>query len=135
MKLRVGDLVLVTGGKDKGKQAKVTRVLPKVGKVVVEGVNMYVKHVKPMGEREGTRTRKERPLPLANVAIINDKGQVDRVGYQVSKDGTKTRIFKKTGQVITAGAQKAPAAKKTATKAESKPAPAAKAKPKKAAKK
>jgi large subunit ribosomal protein L24 len=100
MKFKVGDQVIITGGKDKGKKGAVIRVLPASNKVVVEGMNIYVKHVKPMGERSGQRLELPRPLPTAKVAIINDKGQADRIAYQVSKDGQKTRIFKKTGEVI-----------------------------------
>lgn len=100
MKFKVGDQILVTAGKDKGKQGKILKVLPEKNRVVVEGVNLYTKHVKPMGERSGEKTRSERALPLANIAIINDKGQADRIGYSVSKSGAKERIYKKTGKVI-----------------------------------
>jgi large subunit ribosomal protein L24 len=107
MKFRVGDQVLVTGGKDKGKKGKVVRVLPKDGTVVVEGANLYVRHVKPMQGRSGDRIRKERPLPLAKVAIINDQGKPDRIGYKIEKDGTKVRMFKKSGKVVPETARKA----------------------------
>jgi large subunit ribosomal protein L24 len=100
MKFRTGDQVIVTGGKDKGKKGTIARVLPEENKVVIEGINMYVKHVKPMGERAGQRASLPRPLPVANIAIINDAGNADRIGYQVTKDGQKTRIFKKTGQPV-----------------------------------
>ncbi len=101
MKFKVGDIVLVTSGKDKGKQGKIVKVLPQENKVVVEGVNLYVKHIKPMQGRAGERIRRERPLPTANIAIFNpDTKAVDRVGYVVNKDGTKSRVFKKTGKAI-----------------------------------
>lgn len=100
MKFKVGDVVLVTGGKDKGKQAKITRVIPQKERVVVEGVNMYVKHIKPIQGRAGEKVRRERPLPTANVAIINSEtGKVDRIGYK-EVDGKKVRVFKKTGKQI-----------------------------------
>lgn len=105
MKLRVGDQVIVTGGKDKGKKGPVVKVLPTENKVVVEGVNLYVKHLKPMGDQAGQRLTYPRALPTANVAIINDKGEADRVGYSVGKDGEKTRVFKKTGNVVPAATQ------------------------------
>lgn len=118
MKFKVNDQVLVTAGKDKGKQGKVVKVLPRENKVVVEGVNMYVKHVRPMGDRAGQRVTVERALPVANVAIINDKGQPDRIGYQVTKSGSKTRVFKKTGKPVETAAKKAkkPVDKKTTKK-------------------
>jgi large subunit ribosomal protein L24 len=100
MKLKVGDTVLVTAGKDKGKTGVITRVLPDKDKVVVGGANKYVRHIKPMSGRAGDRVELERPLPTAKVAVINDKGQPDRVGYRVAKDGSKTRVFKKTGAVV-----------------------------------
>lgn len=100
MKFRIGDQVLVTAGKDKGKKGAIVKVLPKEEKVVVEGLNVYVKHIKPYGERAGERTRRERPLHAASVAILNDKGQQDRIGWSVAKDGTKQRIFKKTGKPV-----------------------------------
>jgi large subunit ribosomal protein L24 len=117
MKFRVGDKVIITGGKDKGKTAAIAKVLPTENKVLVTGVNMYVKHQKPMGEREGQKVLRERPLPTAKVAILNDKNQPDRIGYQVGKDGQKVRIFKKSGQVITTQTQpaKAEAAKPAKT--------------------
>jgi large subunit ribosomal protein L24 len=100
MRFKVGDQVIVTGGKDKGKTGKIVRVLPKEEAVVVEGVNMYVKHIKPMQDRAGQRTQLARPLPTAKVAILNDKNQPDRIGYQVTADGQKNRVFKKTGELI-----------------------------------
>lgn len=100
MKLKIGDKVLVTAGKDKGKKSEVLAVFPASDKVLVKDVNMYVKHVKPFMDRKGEKTRKERPMPVAKVAILNDKDQADRIAYQVTADGKKERIFKKTGQVI-----------------------------------
>jgi large subunit ribosomal protein L24 len=102
MKFRVGDNVIVTGGKDKGKTGKVIRVIPEVEKVVVENVNIYVKHLKPMNGQEGQRLERPRPLPTANVAIVNNEGKADRIGFKLSKNGTKERIFKKTGKTVPA---------------------------------
>lgn len=100
MKFKVNDNVQVTAGKDKGKHGKVTKIFPKEEKVLVEGVNMYVKHIKPMQGRAGDKIRKERPLGLGKVAIMNpDTGKIDRIGYKMV-DGKKVRIFKKTGVEI-----------------------------------
>lgn len=106
MKFRVGDQVIVTAGKDKGKKSQVMAVMPEKNKVVVKDVNMYTKHVKPYGERSGEKVRRERALPTANVAILNDQGQPDRIGYQMAQDGSKERVFKKTGKVVPAQAKK-----------------------------
>ncbi|MBT4123911.1 MAG: 50S ribosomal protein L24 [Candidatus Pacebacteria bacterium] len=116
MKLITGDKVLVTGGKDKGKKGEIVKVFPKKHRVLVKDVNIYAKHVKPQAGRPGEIVRRERPLPTANVAILNDKGEVDRVGYKVTKDGKKERIFKKTGTVISLKKTKKVAPKKTTKK-------------------
>ena len=100
MKFKVGDKVKVTSGKDNGKVSTIVRVIPKKHTVVVEGANMYVKHIRPQGGRAGDKISVERPLSTAKVAVVNDKGSVDRVGYKVAKDGSKTRVFKKTGTII-----------------------------------
>lgn len=101
MKFKVGDEVIVTSGKDKGLQGKILRVFPEAEKVVVQGANMYTRNYKPMMGQAGRRERKERALPTASVAIWNaDTKQADRIGYQTEKDGTKVRIFKKTGKKI-----------------------------------
>ena len=101
MKFKVGDKVLVTAGKDKGKTGSILMVDHKSGKVIVEGANKYTKHIKPMMGKSGDKVKVERYLPTAKIAILNDKNQPDRIGYKVEKDGSKTRIFKKTGSVIT----------------------------------
>lgn len=100
MKLKIGDKVLVTAGKDKGKKSEIVAVYPALDKVLVKDINLYFKHVKPFMDRKGEKTRKERPMSVAKVAILNDKDQVDRIAYQTTADGKKERIFKKTGQVI-----------------------------------
>ncbi len=102
MKFNINDKVIITAGKDKGKKSVITKVLPKENKVVVKDVNLYVKHIQPMPmmNRPGERTVLERPIEPAKIAILNQKGQPDRIGYQFKEDGTKQRIFKKTGQPI-----------------------------------
>lgn len=100
MKFKAGDTVLVTAGKDKGKTAKVLKVLLGAEKVVVEGMNLYSRHYKPMNNQPGRKVRKERPLHTSSVAIVNEKGERDRVGYTVAKDGSKIRVFRKTGTPV-----------------------------------
>ena len=51
-------------------------------------------------DRPGEKTRRERPMSVAKVAILNDKDQADRIAYKMTADGKKERVFKKTGQVI-----------------------------------
>ena len=100
MKFRVGDQVIVTAGKNKGVKAEITQVIPRENKVILEGVNLYSRHIKKQAGREGEIVRKERPLHTASIAIINDQGQPDRIGYKMSSDGKKIRIYRKTGKVI-----------------------------------
>lgn len=101
MKIKVGDTVKVTLGKDKGREGKVEMVLPKRNSVIVPEVNMYKKHVK--GQQGGVKAGMydiPRPLNLAKVALIcpNCKKQT-RVGMEVVK-GEKFRICKKCGKKI-----------------------------------
>ncbi|MBU0974543.1 50S ribosomal protein L24 [Patescibacteria group bacterium] len=101
MKFKINDKVLVTAGKDKGKSGVIKKVYPKLNKILVEGANKYTKHIKPVSGRVGDKIKSERPFHTASIAIINDKGVADRVGFKIAKDGTKSRFFKKTGKVIT----------------------------------
>jgi|SRR3989339_2135732 len=101
MKFKLNDIVLVTGGKDKGKKGKVLKLYPKEDRVLVEGVNKYVKHVKKQGNKSGEKLLRERPLPTGNIAVLNpETGKPDRIGYLVDKNGAKVRIFKKTKKAI-----------------------------------
>lgn len=100
MKFKVGDKVRVVAGKDKGIEGEIARVLPDRNAVIIPGVNQYVKHRRPFAGQPGQKLVLERPLPAAKIAILNEKGAVDRIGYQVAKDGSKTRVFKKTGKSV-----------------------------------
>ena len=99
LKIKKGDTVRVIAGKDKGKEGKVLSVDAKNGRVVVEGVNMITKSMKPsMANQQGGIVNKEAPLAISNVMILVD-GQTTRVGYKI--DGSKkVRIAKKTGKAI-----------------------------------
>jgi large subunit ribosomal protein L24 len=99
MKFKVKDKVIVTIGKDKGKTGEITKILPKDNKVVVGGLNLYTKHIKKKQGQAGEIVKLERPFALSKIAIINDKGTKDRIGYVV-KSGKKQRIFKKTKKII-----------------------------------
>ena len=100
MKFKVNDSIIITSGKDKGKKATITRVLPRENKVVVDGINTYTRHVRKYAGQAGQKTVLSRPLSLAKIAILNDKGEPDRIGYKIAENGQKLRIFKKTGTVI-----------------------------------
>jgi len=105
MKFKIGDKVIVTAGKDKGKKSEIIAVMPKIDKVIVKDANTYVKHIKPMMDRKGEKVRRERAMSPAKIAILNDKDQPDRIAYQIDKAGAKQRIFRKTGVVIVEAAK------------------------------
>ena len=95
LKLKKGDTVAVTVGKDRGKQGKIERVFPKDGTVLVPGVNEYKKHVKRQGERPGEILTMARPVKAANVALVCPKcKQKTRVGYRMVNN-LKNRICRK----------------------------------------
>lgn len=100
MKIRKGDQVIVTTGRDKGKQGEVLRAMPKDNKVVVQGVNMVKRHTRPSQTNAGGIISKEAPIDVSNVALIDpETGKATRVGFKVV-DGEKVRIAKKSGKVI-----------------------------------
>jgi large subunit ribosomal protein L24 len=101
MRLKKGDKVVVIAGGEKGKEGTITKVLPKEEKVIIGGVNMVKKHVKPnQAEPEGKITEKEAPIHVSNVALIDPKdGKATRVGFKV-ENGQKVRVSKRSGEVI-----------------------------------
>ena len=102
MRLRKGDTVQVITGKDKGKTGEVLRTLPNENRVIVQGVNMRTRHVKPTQEGESGRiVTEEASLHASNVMIYSTEKKVtSRVELITEKDGSKKRRLKKTGEVI-----------------------------------
>ena len=101
-KIRKGDDVVVTAGKDKGKRGTVLRVVD-AEKLVVEGANKVKKHQRPNPMRglTGGIVEKEMPLHVSKVAIFNPQTRkADRVGFRLLEDGRKVRFFKSNGEVI-----------------------------------
>ncbi len=100
MKLKVGDTVKITAGKDKGREGKIESVLLKEDSVIIPEVNMYKKHVKGQQGQKGGMYDIPRPLNLAKVALIcpNCKKQT-RIGISFIKE-TKVRVCKKCGKQI-----------------------------------
>ncbi len=100
-KIRKGDEVIVTAGKDKGRRGTVLQVFDDE-RILVEGVNLAKKHIKPnpnIGELGGIKDT-AMPLDLSNVLVFNPKSKKgERVGFRVEKDGKKVRIFK-SGDVV-----------------------------------
>ena len=119
MKFRVGDQVIVTGGKDRGYKGQIVKVMPARNEVVVGGANLYTRHVKKMQGRAGEKKRLERPLSTAKIAILNENGQADRIGYR-GDGNSKVRFYKKTGTVIAGEEKKVAKAEKKEEKNEKK---------------
>jgi large subunit ribosomal protein L24 len=99
VKIKQGDRVVVLSGKDRGKEGVVMRVLPKEGKVIVEGVNVAKKHQRATRQTmQAGIIDKDMPLDVSRVAVVSPgDGRATRVGYRINADGTKTRVCKRTG--------------------------------------
>jgi large subunit ribosomal protein L24 len=99
-KIKSGDKVVLLTGKDKGRQGKVLKVMPKDEKVVVEGLNMVKRHTKAsQGDPQGGIKNKEAAVHVSNVAIVDSKGNPTRVGFRLEGE-KKVRFAKTTGEVI-----------------------------------
>jgi large subunit ribosomal protein L24 len=101
VKIRKGDQVAILSGKDVGAQGRVLQVLPKKGKVLVEGVNRVTRHEKVRmnrrGGQEGGIAHKEAPVDSSNFALVCPTDGPTRVGYRVDESGAKSRVCKKCG--------------------------------------
>jgi large subunit ribosomal protein L24 len=100
-KIRKGDRVIVTSGRDKGRKGEVIKVYPSDGRALVSGVNMVKRHQRQTPRQQGGIVSKEGSIHLSNLAHIDPKsGEPTRVGFRVLGDGRKVRFAKKSGEVI-----------------------------------
>lgn len=100
-KIKKGDQVVVTTGREKGKTGEVIEVRPSESRVIVQGINMVTKHVRPSQTNAGGIEKKEAPLHISNVAHVDpESGKPTRVGFEINKDGSKTRIARRSGKAI-----------------------------------
>ncbi len=101
MKIKKGDTIIVLAGKDKGKEGKVVKAIPKEESVVVEGINMKKRHQRARRQgQKGQIIEFAHPLHISNIAIKDPKkGGPSRIGYKV-EGGKKVRIAKKSGATI-----------------------------------
>jgi len=101
LKIKSGDIVVVTAGDHKGSEGKVLRVMVEKNKAIVEGVNTVKKHEKPSAANpQGGITEKEAPMHISNLSLVDPKtGEATRVGYRM-EDGKKVRFSKKSDQVV-----------------------------------
>ena len=104
MKIKKGDKVMVIAGKDKGKTATVTVALPKVEKVILDGINVATRHQKSRRTRsQGQIIDKSMPIHVSNVALIGEDKKAVRAGYTVEKEGDsskKVRVARPSGKKI-----------------------------------
>ena len=100
-RIKKGDRVVVTTGRDKGKSGEVTRVIPKENRVLVQGVNMIKRHQKQTQGQAGGIVEREAAIHVSNVMIADPKsGEPTRVGFKTLEDGKKVRFAKRSGEVI-----------------------------------
>jgi len=100
-KIKKGDNVVVRSGKDKGRTGTVLQVMPKEGKIVVQGVNVATRHRKPSQVNpQGGIERREAPMAISKVGLADPKtGKATRVRFE-DKDGKKVRVAVKSGETI-----------------------------------
>lgn len=99
MELKTGDNVVVIAGKNKGKEGKIIKTLKNENRVIVEGVNIVKKHVKPNGQDAGSIVEVEAPIHASNVMILDPKTKKrTRIGHSIDKKGKKVRVSKKSNQ-------------------------------------
>ncbi|MCK5401276.1 MAG: 50S ribosomal protein L24 [Flavobacteriaceae bacterium] len=100
LKIKSGDTVRVIAGDHKGSEGKILKVLKDKNKVIVEGVNMVKKHMKPDAQNpQGGIIEKEASIQISNLSLLTSNGETTRVGYRMEGDN-KVRFAKKSNEVI-----------------------------------
>jgi large subunit ribosomal protein L24 len=100
-KIRKGDQVIVTAGRDKGKRGEVRQVMPAESRAIVAGVNLVRRHTRQTAKTEGGIISKESTIHLSNLAILDPKtGKPTRVGFKILDDGRKVRVARRSGDLI-----------------------------------
>ena len=100
-KVKKGDRVIVTAGRDKGKRGEVLRVYPDEERVLVSGVNVVKRHQKQSARAQGGIVSKESPVHLSKIAHVDPKsGGPTRIGFKVLGDGRMVRFAKKSGEML-----------------------------------
>ena len=100
-KIKKGDKVVVTTGRDKGRTGEVMRVIPKEDRAVVQGVNLMKRHQRQTQTQEAGIISKEATIHLSNLAYADPRdGKPTRVGFKILEDGRKVRFAKRSGDLI-----------------------------------
>ena len=101
VKIKKGDRVIVTTGRDKGKKGEVLRMFPKEDRALVQGVNVVKRHQRQTQTQAGGIVSKESSIHISNLAHVDPKsGGATRIGFKTLGDGRKVRVAKKSGEVI-----------------------------------
>ncbi len=101
-RIKRGDEVIVTSGKNKGLSGKIMRVDKLKERVAIQGVNVVKRHLKPSAANPEGLITKEATIHRSNVAYLDPKTKsATRLGYKIDKDGSKKRFCKKSGDLIT----------------------------------
>ncbi len=101
LRVRRGDQVMVTTGRDRGKRGEVLKVLPADARVIVQGVNMIKRHQRQTARDQGGIIEREAPIHVSNVAHIDPASdRPTRVGFRTLEDGRKVRFAKRSGEII-----------------------------------
>jgi len=102
LKVKKGDTVQIMAGKDRGMQAEVLTVMPGRERVVVKGVNIVTKHIKPTAAgKKGERIKMESSIHISNVMVVDpNTKKPSRVGFSIDDKGNKSRIAKKSGKEL-----------------------------------
>ena len=100
-KVRKGDRVVVTSGRDKGKSGEVLRVYTSEERVLVTGVNVVKRHQRQTAKAQGGIVSKESPIHLSKISHVDPKtGGPTRIGFKILGDGRRVRFAKKSGEVL-----------------------------------
>ena len=98
LKIKRGDTVVVTSGKEKGKRGEVERVLPRENRVVVSGVNVRTRHAQPTQNNQQGLYTFAAPIHVSNVMLVDpNSGEPTRVGYRFTNSGEKLRVARASG--------------------------------------
>ena len=101
LKIRKGDTVQVTSGKEKGERGEVREVLPREGRVVVSGINVRTRHARPTQNNQQGLYTFEAPIHVSNVMLVDpNSGEPTKVGYRFTDSGEKVRVAKRSGEDI-----------------------------------
>jgi len=100
-KVKRGDFVQIMVGKDKGKRGTVTKVDLTEGRVMIEGLGTYMRHIRPSMTHPEGRVQKQHSYHISNVAIVDPStNSISKVGYRMNEQGGKERFFKESGSVV-----------------------------------